>query len=360
MPHYLKKLDWVLILAAVLLVGFGLLSIYSSSAAKGNFFNFQKQVIFFAIGILLMVIFSFLDWRIFKSSPYLILALYFLVILTLIGVLFVSETRGAKTWYKIGIFSFDPAEFAKIILIILLAKYFSMRHIEMYRIKHIILSGAYALLPALLVFLQPNLGSASLLVSVWLGIIIFSGVRLRHFLLLVFLGILVLALSWAYVLKDYQKQRILTFIDPGIDPQGMSWNINQSMIAVGSGGFLGQGFGKGSQTQYGFLPESQNDFIFASIAEEFGLTGVFFLLFVYSVLIWRILRIGLFSSSNFSRLFSAGFAVLIFIQLFINVGMNLGILPIVGISLPFVSYGGSGLIASFIGLGILESVRINQ
>jgi len=355
---YLKKLDRVLITSVLLLTAISLLSIYSSSLGRGDFLNFKKQLIFFGIGFTLMMGLSFFDWRTFRENSYLILFLYSLCILALIGLLFFApETRGARGWYKLGPISLDPIEFTKIILIILLAKYFSMRHIEMYRLKHILLSGFYILLPTILVFRQPDFGSALILVVLGIGILIISGIKLRHFLLLVLCGLLVLILTWSFFLKEYQKERITNFLIPQAEPLGGSWSQNQSKIAIGSGGVFGQGFGKGSQTQYGFLPEPQTDFIFAAISEEFGLAGVTFLFLFFIVLIWRVMRIAFLAQSNFPRLFASGFAIILISQIFIHIGMNLGILPVIGIPLPLISYGGSGLIAIFVGLGILQSIK---
>lgn len=358
----LRKLDWVLIAAAVFLVLIGLLFIYSSSLRGGDFLNFKKQFIYLGIGLFLMILFSFFDWRILRNDPYLILIFYFACLMLLGGLFFFApEIRGTKSWYKLGPVSVDPIELTKIALIILLAKYFSMRHIEMYRVRHILVSGLYVFFPSVLIFLQPNLGSVLLILSLWTGILILSGIKLRHFLVLVFFGFLVLIFSWSTILKDYQKARILSFIKPQVsDSLKIGWNQNQAKIAVGSGGLFGQGIGRGSQTQYGFLPEPQTDFIFAVIAEETGLAGVSVLFVLFLVLIWRILKISLSGQTNFPRLFSSGFAIILVSQIFINIGMNVGILPIIGIPLPLVSYGGSGLIASFIGLGILQSIKNNS
>jgi len=360
---HLRKLDWVLIISAIFLVGIGLLSIYSSSIGRGDFFNFKKQIIFFGVSIFLMFFFSVFDWRAFRENPYLILALYFFCLIGLAGLFFFAEEiRGARGWYKVGPVSLDPIELTKIVLIILLAKYFSMRHIEMYRVRHILLSGFYVLIPAILIFFQPNFGSAIILIAVWLGILIISGIKLRHFLILVFCFLLILILSWNTVLKDYQKERILSFFGAvggwrPIDLLGVSWSQNQAKIAIGSGGIFGQGIGKGSQTQYGFLPEPQTDFIFSAIAEETGLIGVGILLLLFIILIWRIMKIAISAQSNFPRLFASGLAILLVSQIFIHIGMNLGILPIIGISLPLISYGGGNLITTFIGLGILQSIK---
>ena len=357
--HHLKKLDWVLIVTTLLLVGMGLLSIYSSSLGKVDFLNFKKQMIFLGIGLVLMLALFFFNWRILRDSPYLILIFYALCLFSLVGLFFwAPEIRGVKGWYKFGEISINPIEFTKIVLIILIAKYFSMRHIEMYRIRHILLSGLYFLLPATLVFFQPNLGSALILVALWIGVLIISGIKIRHFLILTFCFILIFIFSWLFLLEDYQKARIISFIAPHlVDPLEIGWNQAQAKIAIGSGGIFGQGIGLGSQTQYGFLPEPQTDFIFAAIAEEFGLIGVTVLLILFTILIWRIIKIAISATNNFSRLFASGFAILLICQVFINIGMNLGILPIIGIPLPLVSYGGSSLIAVFITLGILQSIK---
>ena len=355
---HIKKLDWILIISATLLVAIGLLSIYSSSLGKGDFSNFEKQIIFFGIGVFLMFFLSLLDWRNLREDPYLILILYLICLFGLLGLFFFApEIRGVKSWYKLGPVSIDPIEFTKIILIILLAKYFSKRHIEMYRARHILLSGVYILLPVILIFFQPDLGSVLILLLFWLGILIVSGIKLRHFLVLCLCGLIILCLSWSFLLKPYHKERVLSFVAPQLEPLGMSWTQNQSKIAIGSGGVFGQGIGKGSQTQYGFLPESQTDFIFASIAEETGLIGILVLFLLFAILIWRIMKIAILTASNFCRLFASGFTILLISSIFIHIGMNIGILPIIGISLPLISYGGSNLICIFIGLGILMSIR---
>lgn len=357
MLQHFKKLDWILIICALLLVGIGLLSIYSISLGRG-FLIFKKQIIFLGIGFILMTGLSFFDWRALRENPYLILVLYFLCLIFLFGLFFFApEIRGVKGWYKIGAISFNPIELTKIVLIVLLAKYFSMRHVEMYRLKHILLSGFYILLPAGLIFLQPDLGSVIILIILWLGILVISGIKLRHFLILVLVGLLVSILSWSFLFKEYQKERIISFLAPQIEPLGMSWSQTQAKIATGSGGIFGQGIGKGSQTQYGFLSEPHTDFIFAAIAEELGLVGVAILLLLFTILIWRIMKIAISSKSNFPRLFASGFTIVLISQIFIHIGMNLGILPVIGIPLPLVSYGGSSLIAIFIGLGILQSIK---
>ncbi len=305
-----------------------------------------------------MFLVSFVDWRIFRENSYLILTLYFLSLLLLVGLFFFApEIRDVRRWYEIGPFLFDPGEIFKIVIIILLAKFFSTRHVEMYRVSHIILAGAYVLLPTFLIFRQPDLGSALIIVIMWIGVLLISGIKLRHFLVICFLGIALLGVGWSFFLQDYQKDRVIAFIEPQLDPQGIGWGQTQAQIAVGSGGLLGQGIGSGSQTQHGFLPLPQTDFIFASIAEEMGFAGVAALIFAFGVFFWRIFLIILNSRTNFPRLFAFGFVVIIVAQSFVNIGMNLGVLPIIGTPLPLVSYGGSNLLFVFLGLGILESIR---
>ncbi|MFA5746620.1 MAG: FtsW/RodA/SpoVE family cell cycle protein [Candidatus Paceibacterota bacterium] len=358
---HLKRLDWKLILAVLGLAAVSLAALYSSCSIRGDFSNFYKQMAFFGLGFLFMIGLSFMDWRVFKENSFLILSLYFLCILLLIGVFFfAAEIRGTRSWYKIGSLSFDPIDLTKLVLILLLAKYFSRRHIEMYKIQHIFLSGFYVILPVALVFIQPNIGSASLLLVGWLGILLVSGVRVKHFLLICLAMIIVAGVGWNFFLHDYQRARITSFIFPQADPFGASWSQQQALIAVGSGGFFGQGWMHGSQTHHGFLTEPQTDFIFSAIAEEFGLIGVAVLAFLFGLFFWRVFKIALQSGSNFVSLFASGFAVIIFAQMAVNMAMNLGIAPIVGISLPFVSYGGSNLFFIFASLGILQSIKASS
>jgi rod shape determining protein RodA len=355
----LRKMDWVLIGVSFLLCVFGLVSIYSSS--NGDLSNFYKQLFFVVIGFVLMFLLSFYDNRNLRENPFLIISFYLLCIVFLIGLFFFApEIRGIKSWYKIGIFSFDPIEPMKIALILVLAKYFSKRHIELYNLKHIVFSGVYVLIPAILIFLQPEFGSVIILLSIWIGILLISGIKVREFVILSLIFLILFGTTWTFFLKDYQRNRIFSFIAPHEDMLGQGWSQNQAKISIGSGGLFGQGIGHGSQTQYGFLPESQTDFVFSSIAEETGFIGVVVLFFLFFILFLRIIRIALNARSNFSRLFACGLAFSIFTQLVISVGMNLGLLPVIGIPLPLVSYGGSNLVFAFIAFGILQNMKITE
>lgn len=356
LSHF-KKLDWGLIIPAIVLVCFGLAGIWSTCVAKNNFSNFEKQVIFFAVGFIIMILVSMADYRILRNNSYLILFFYGICLALLLGLHFFAPViKGTRGWYKVGLLSLDPIEPTKIILVVLLAKYFSMRHVEMYKFRHIIFSGLYVFLPALLVFIKPDLGGTAVLLLIWLGILFVSGIKIKHFLILSLCFLLVAGFAWQFLLKDYQRQRITAFIFP-YDYFGASWSQNQTRISIGSGQIFGQGLARGSQIQYGFLPEPHTDFIFSVIAQEQGIIGVTILFFTYGFLVWRVLKIALEAKSNFPRLFASGFAIILTAQFFINIGMNLSLLPVVGIYLPFISYGGSGLIGNFISLGILESIK---
>lgn len=356
MFSHLRKLDWQLIFAVLLLSGVGLLTIYGIGSPESYNF-FKKQLLFVCLGFAAMIGLSFFDYRVFKNNSLVLIILYALSFLSLVFVLLAQDIRGASSWFRIGSLSFEPVEFIKIIIILILAKYFSFRHIEMYRARHLIVSGIYIALLASVVFLQPDLGSILVLLSIWAGIIIISGIKIRHLIILFLFLTFVFAGSWLFILKDYQKQRITSFLDPEADPFGRGYHVSQSLIAVGSGGLFGQGLGSGSQAGLKFLPEQHTDFIFATWSEKRGLAGVVFLLFLFAFLFWRLIKISLESSNNFSRLFIIGFAIMIFSQMIINIGMNIAILPITGLTLPLVSYGGSSLFSIFIGLGIIQSIR---
>ena len=358
--NHLKKLDWFLISAAALVCAFGLVAIFSTGMAKGDYSNFYKQLIFFAVGFSAMLAISLADYRVLRHNSYLILAFYAIAVAGLVGLYFFAPMiRGTRGWYKIGPVTLDPIEPAKIMLLILLAKYFSMRHVEMYKFRHIIFSGVYVVIPALLIFGKPDLGGTMVLVLMWLGILLVSGIKLKHFVILLLCFMLVAGFCWQFVLKDYQRGRVISFIFP-YDVLGGSWSQTQTKISIGSGRWFGQGVGGDSQVQYGFLPEPHTDFIFSVIAEQWGLAGITVFFAAYATLIWRILKIAMESQSNFPRLFAVGFAIVLITQFTVNIGMNLSLLPVVGIYLPFVSYGGSGLVANFLSLGILQSIYIRK
>jgi rod shape determining protein RodA len=235
----------------------------------------------------------------------------------------------------------------------MLAKYFSRRHVEIDNFKHIFISGIYALIPFLLVFFQPDFGAAIIIFFVWFGMTLVSGISKRHLLFVVGAGAVVFVFLWNFAFHSYQKDRIINFIQPLSNIHGSGYNVYQSTIAVGSGQLLGKGVGFGTQSRLKFLPEYETDFIFAAFAEEWGFIGVLLLFILLGLIVWRILHIALLGSTNFEILYGIGIAIYFMSHFIINIGMNIGIMPVTGITLPFMSYGGSHLLTEFIGLGIL-------
>lgn len=309
----------------------------------------------------MMILTSFLDFRIFKNYSSILVILYLALLGALMALFFFgSRIHGTQGWFDFGAINFEPVELAKLVIILILAKYFSNRHIEVYRARHIIISGIYVLVPLALVLIQPDLGSAMILAAIWLGMVILSEIKFKHLALVFLAGAGAFVLAWFFVLQPYQKDRVLNVINPEKDPLGSSYNLIQSKIAVGSGGLWGKGLGQGSQGQLDFLPEKHTDFIFPVFAEEWGFAGVVFLFCAYVLFFWRLVRISLIATNNFSRLFASGFAVMVFSQIFINVGMAVGIMPITGIPLPFMSYGGSNLLINFLALGIIQNMVVQN
>jgi rod shape determining protein RodA len=265
-------------------------------------------------------------------------------------------TNGAQSWFDFGGFSFQPVDMVKLVLVLVLAKYFSRRHVEIAHIRHILISGFYAFILFMLVLLQPDFGSAIVIFMIWFGMVMVSGISKKHLLAVFCVGLVSGILLWSFVFQDYQKQRILSFIYPLADIHGAGYNAYQSMVAVGSGQLLGKGIGYGTQSKLLFLPEYQTDFIFAAFAEEWGFIGSVILLGLFGILIWRVISNSMRGATNFETLFGLGVAVLFMIHLVVNIGMNVGLLPVTGITVPFMSYGGSHLFAEFLALGMVSGM----
>lgn len=361
MLTFLKQLDWLVILAVLVLGGLGLINLYFLAPVVGADF-FYRQLIFWVVSLGLLLIFSFFDWELLKGQTGLLIGLYAAALLALMAVLFLGVfARGAVSWIEIGPVSFQPSEFAKIVLVLILAKYYAFRHRESYRVRHLLISALYTLVLTAPVLLQPDLGTALIFFGVWFIVLLFSGVGLRHFGIVLLVALLVSTLAWIFVLAPYQKDRILSFLSPAQDPLGAGYARTQSLIAIGSGGLLGKLFSNEGQAALGYLPEAHTDFAFAALAENLGFIGGFLMLLLFGIIIGRLFWFALFGKNNvqpanFSRLFAGGLAGVLTIQIAINIGMNLGLLPITGIPLPFVSYGGSGLLAAVIGIGIYEGM----
>ncbi|MAZ40574.1 rod shape-determining protein RodA [bacterium] len=354
-----KQIDWTLLISVVPLLGAGLVTMFSfSGGADIEGYFFSRQIIWIAISLLVFFLLSFVDFRFLRKSGVVLSIYLFFVLLLLFLLILTTAVRGAQSWFLIGdIIAFQPADFMKLALILILAKYFSRRHIEIAHIKHIIISGVYAFIPFVLIFLQPDFGSAMIIFLIWLGMIMVSGVSKKHLALVAFVAITSFLFLWGVALTDVQKTRISSFLDPLADLEGAGYNAYQSTIAVGSGGWFGKGVGYGTQSRLEFLPEYQTDFIFAAFAEEWGFVGVAILFILFVIVFWRILLNAYKGHTNFEMLFGLGLSIMLMSHFVIHVGMNIGLLPVTGLTVPFLSYGGSHLLATFVGLGILMGMR---
>lgn len=350
-----KKLsiDWWLVGALVPILAAGLSTMYSFTG-DNSFASHQFVWIMIAFAAMFGV--SFLDVRFIRrtwvSVALFVIAILLLAVLTVLGTI----SNGALSWFDFGVFSFQPADFSKIVLIIILAKYFSRRHIEIANVRHILISGGYAFSFFILVLLQPDLGSAITIALIWLGMIMVSGVSKKHLFAMIGIAVVAFILLWSLVFQEYQKDRIRTFIDPFANIHTTGYNAYQSTVAVGSGGLWGKGLGYGTQSRLKFLPEYQTDFIFAAFAEEWGLAGILILLSLYGILIWRVIVNTMKASTNFEILFGAGVAIYFIVHMTINIGMNVRLLPVTGTPLPLMSYGGTHIMTEFLLLGILMAM----
>ena len=349
-------MDWVLLSAILLLLTFGLLAIYSLSrgGAIGEFSFYQKQISFVVLGVFVFFLTALSDYTFWKIYAW---PLYFLGIFLLILVLLVGHiTNGAASWFNFGFLKFQPVELVKVGLIMVLALYFSRLKSEFLTWKDIFLSLGYTIIPVILVIMQPDYGSAIILLIIWLGMVFLVGISWQKLSALFFVLILTAVSGWFFFLQGYQKERILTFLDPSRDSLGSGYNVIQAIIAVGSGGWRGKGLGNGSQGQLNFIPEQHTDFIFSTIAEESGFLGASLMLAVFLLLFWRLKKIALLADTRFGSFLVNGVLVLFFFQFLINVGMNIGLVPVTGLSLPFISYGGSFLLVTMFLVGLVESI----
>ena len=352
-----KKLDFILIFCIILLSAISLLVMYSTDGGEILYHtksHFIKLLTFFS----LMMVISFFNIKIWHITSYFI---YFIIILLLIWVsVYGIKVSGSQRWINLYFIVLQPSELMKIGIILCLAKYYHRLKIEnVNSFTTIIISLSIIIIPIILVLSQPDLGTSILIASSGLIVLWLGGVKMKYF----FISLIGFLISLPFIisfLKPYQKMRILTFLDPDRDPLGAGYQIIQSKIAIGSGGITGKGFLKGTQSYLEFLPEKHTDFIFTLFSEEFGFVGSICLLLIYSIIIIRIIRIGAISRSNFAKLFCFGFAFAIFIYIVVNLSMVLGLLPIVGSPLPILSFGGSSLLATMIGFGIVLSAKINH
>lgn len=362
----LKNIDWLLLVAVFLLILLSLSTLYSLglsqkdlSSETGQYFNLlYKQIAFSVLGFLLLFVFIFFDYRWLRS-----LSLWFYLISTLLLILvlfFGQNIHGTTGWFVVNKFSVQPVEIAKLAVIIFLSHLFSRWSLQKYQISLWLKSFLIILPVCILIIVQPDFGSMSVIFLIWLGILWLSGIKKKHLLVFVLVILLFSILNWKFILRDYQKDRFLSFLNPSLDPLGSSYNIRQSVIAIGSGGLLGRGLSLGTQSQLHFLPVSEADFIFSVIAEELGFLGISLLFILYFIILYCLFKIMKNVKDDFGLFLVFGLTLMFLIQIVINIGMALGLLPVTGLPLPFISYGGSFLIISLIAIGIIQNVKLQH
>lgn len=352
--NWFSHIDWYLLVSALTISFLGLVTMHGFSGENAYF---EKQIVWIGVATVVFFLASIPEYRFLRRTT-VVVTLYALVV-SLLALVFLFGTiaKGAQSRFDLGLFAVQPADLAKLMLVILLAKYFARRHVEIAHIRHILVSGAYAFVVCLLVFFQPDFGSAIIIAFVWLGMVLVAGISWKHLASLLVLGALVSAGLWSYGFEQYQKQRILTFLHPLADIRGSGYNAYQSTVAIGSGLAFGRGIGYGTQSKLLYLPEYQTDFIFAAYAEEWGFFGVLILFGLFGVVIVRTLIISAHGADNFDTLFGAGIAVMFLSNFIVHIGMNVGLLPVTGTTIPFMSYGGSHLVTEYLALGILMGMR---
>jgi len=372
LADYLRGMDWILLGATLALVTYGLLMLYSATHADTNistpFFYVRQQAVGLAMGIVFLILLGVVNYRWFARRQIYIYALTLVVLVLTLVIGHGSETVGANRWIELGSFRLQTSEVAKLLLILslgaVLAEGVELRH----RLRFVILCVVYMLVPAALVYLQPDLGTALVFAAILVVMLVIWGIRLTHLGILAgaaaVVAVVVLRLIPSvfgfHVLKDYQVERLTLFLNPETDPIGVGYQLSQSKIAVGSGMFAGKGFMQGTQTHLNFLPAHHTDFIFAVIGEELGFMGAVLLLGLFAVIIWRAFRIARLSQDVYGSLIAAGVAGVLVFQVFVNVGMTIGMMPVTGIPLPFVSFGSSSLVVFLMAIGLLESVHVHS
>lgn len=342
--------DWWLLTPLVLLMLFGLVVLRSVDPGQ-----VIQQGIIMALGLGLFLLLTFVDYRIFASLPW---AIYALVLILLTATVIIGQTtRGTVSWIPIGPLQLQTSEIAKPLLAIFFAHIAYLKTPD--TLKNIFLSFLLFLLPTFLVFRQPDFGSATVIGAMWLGIIFAAGLSPKHLLIGILSLVILVPFGWRE-LEEYQRVRLLTFVNPLSDPLENGYNLLQSIITVGSGQFFGRGLGQGTQSQLRFLPERHTDFVFASLSEELGFIGSFLLLGLFTLLLGRLLKIAREAPDGFGSLICFGVFSQVAFQIFINIGMNIGLVPITGITLPLISFGGSSLLATCMSLGLVSSVALRR
>lgn len=361
----IKEFDWLTFAIVILISIIGIFTIYSATrppletGSHPDFF--LKQIIWLSISIFVLIFVVFFDYIWLNRFSYI---LYFIGIVLLVLVLFLGKaSMGAQRWLNLGVMSFQPSEVFKLIFILAVSTYLSSLGESLIKTVSIKAIIVFALIPVFLIFKQPDLGTSILVMFLFIVLFLTKGLHKRIITFALVIGLISIPfighISWNN-LKDYQKNRIIAFLDPDIDPSGIGYHINQSKITIGSGNFFGKGYLKGTQGTLKFLPEKHTDFIFSAFAEEWGFIGSMILIFLYLALFLRGLNTAMLAKDEFGKLVATGITAMFFIYFFVNICMTLGMMPVVGVPLPFMSYGGTALLSNFIAVGILINIRMRR
>jgi rod shape determining protein RodA len=356
MIELIKRADWLLNGVIIFLSSAGMAVLASSSPEL-----FTKQLIFFLAGIVFVLIAPIFDLRHLVNYRWLILTVLAISVLMLLSVhIFGVEVNGSKSWIDMGFFSLQPSEFAKVALILVLSAFFSRRHVSIKRPSVILGSFAYFIVPAALILMEPDLGSALIFFGIWFGFLLVAGLPVKY----IAAGLIACAMmgifAWNFGMKDYQRNRIMAVFDPESDPLGVNYNVIQSKNAIGSAGLFGKGFKQGAIVQLGFLPAAQTDFAFASFTEEWGIIGGSLALLAYGTMMWRIAAIGAVARSNFNKFMCLGTMIFLGLQFAVNMGSVIGFTPVIGVAFPFLSAGGSNMMASMFLVGIVQNIAVRR
>ena len=352
--NLIKSVDWYLFSIVLVIILLGLMTMYPAVGENPDIF--YKQIVFSVMALLIIPVFANIDYH-FLNGKNISFFLYIVSIVVLIFLLlFAPEINNANSWFIFFGLSIQPVDFIKILLIIVLARYFATRHIHINHLGTVVTSIVIIAIPVFLVYLQPDLGSSVVLMFIWFAIILSSGISKRYLLGLFLLSLLVSIFAWFFFLQDFQKDRIISFINPTTDLTGIGYNAFQSKVAIGSGEILGKGVAEGTQSKLLFLPEYQSDFIFAAFAEEWGFIGVVLFFGLFLILMFRLLYFATHGKTNFETLFTVGVVSVFFAHFFIHIGAHTGLLPVTGITLPFTSHGGSHFISEAIMIGMAMSM----
>lgn len=352
-----RQFDLVLVGIVLLLIGYGVIMIFSANQNQDDLRDlWWTQLTRAGIGLVVLVLVAAFDYRYYAN----LYKVFYVVMLLLLGTLFIAAelTAGTLRWLDFRLFPVQPSEIAKIVVIVVTAKLLADRDGEMNKLSSLLYLLVMIVPPLVLIYLQPDLGTTVIMAVVWLVMALMGGIHLFHIGILALGALAASPVVWL-TMAQYQRDRVLLFLDPQADPDGY-YNIQQALISIGSGGVLGKGFSIGTQNQLHFLRVRHTDFIFSVIGEELGLLGSLLLLLIFLALIWRLMRAADLAGDPFGRLICVGVAALIFFQSFVNLGVNLGMLPVTGTPLPFVSYGGSSLIAFLISIGLVQSVVMRR